>query len=490
MMKVLFLNPPYLSRFSRSQRSPAVTRSGTLYFPLWLAHAAANTELHGHEISFVDAPAEGIDLKKILDSNAPPDLVILDTSTPSITSDLQTTKTLAKEWPNAHVCLVGPHVTALAEESLNASSAHSVARGEYDDTVAELADCLSNGQTLDSIDGLTWQEGKQVYHNKPRQLIDDLDRLPFVSRIYRRFLDFRHYFNPNALSPMVTILSSRGCPYMCDFCVYPHTMTGKRQRTRSPKNVVDEMEEIESSFPGVRAIFFEDDTLTANRVHTRALCEEILNRGIRLSWTANARADVDLDTLRLMRKANLRCLCVGFESGAEDILDHMHKRMNPDRAREFMADAREAGVLIHGCFIVGTPGETENSMNQTLNLALELDPDTAQFYPLMVYPGTPAFDEVKKAGLLVADEFSKWLTPQGHHTSVAKTGDLDPGQLVEFCRKARKRFYLRPGYIAKKLGQALGDRGERARILRAGKTFWRHLLEPYSRGPGAGDHNS
>jgi radical SAM superfamily enzyme YgiQ (UPF0313 family) len=400
----------------------------------------------------------------------------LDTSTPSIENDLRIADSIREAWPDTHLCLVGPHVSALPEESLLGCTADSVAKGEYDDTVADLADSLSDRGDMTRINGLVWKDGPTIIHNAPRPLIEDLDRLPFVSRIYRRFLNFRNYFNPNALSPMITIVSSRGCPYGCSFCVYPYTMTGRRQRLRSVTNVADELEEIRDSFAGVRGIFFEDDTLTADRNHTRMLCEEIVHRGIRLSWTANARADVDFETLLLMRSAHLRCLCVGFESGAASMLDQMQKRLDVDQARRFMGDARRAGVLIHGCFIVGMPGETEETMEETLRLALELDPDTAQFYPLMIYPGTPAYDDIRDASLLVAERYRQWLTPNGHHTAVAGTGTLSPEELVRFCASARRRFYLRPRYLWKKILQASSDEGERIRLLRGARTFWRHLI--------------
>ncbi len=446
---------------------------------MWLAYAAGNTEHHGHEIHLVDAPAAGAGTQDVITSIPwTPDLVVVDTSTPSIANDLVVAGTLAKAWPRAHISLVGTHVTALPEEALSFSHIHSVARGEYDETIAELADSLDAESGLESIPGLSWKNGRDYVANPPRPLLEDLDQLPFVSRIYRRFLDFRNYFNPNALSPMVTIVSSRGCPYGCDFCVYPHVMTGTRQRLRNVARVVDEMEEIVESFPGVRAVFFEDDTLTANRAHARRLSEEILERDLSLSWTTNARADVDYDTLKLMKKAHLRCLCVGFESGSEALLAHMHKRLHVDRAVEFMADAQKAGVLVHGCFLVGMAGETEESMQQTLKLALRLNPDTAQFYPLMVYPGSPAYDESKKLGFLAAQRFDQWLTPEGYHTAVTRSSQLEPQDLVSFCSHARRRFYLRPRFLARKLVQAFVDEGERIRIMRASRIFWRHLVSP------------
>lgn len=474
-MEILFLNPPYLPRFSRSQRSPAVTRSGTLYYPMWLAYAASYAQAQGHRVRLVDAPADGLTLADVT-GQPPPGLVVVETSTPSIESDMQVASHLASRWPNAHVCLVGTHVTAMPTDTLRRCRAHSVARGEFDLTITDLANALDHGRDLHTVRGLTWRAGDGVVENEPRPLMEDLDQIPFVSRVYAQFLNFRNYFNPNALYPMVTIVSSRGCPYGCTFCVYPHTITGTRQRCRSVSLVVDEMEEICERFPGVRAVFFEDDTLTADKSHARALASEIIRRGLRISWTANARADVDLETLRLMRAAGLRCLCVGFESGAQEMLSAMGKRLRVERAREFMQDARRAGVLIHGCFVVGMPGETRRTMEQTLALALELDPDTVQFYPLMAYPGSPAYETLRSSGLLVAQSFSEWLTPHGHHAAVARTGELQPHEVQEFCAWARRRFYLRRRFLLRYAHRMITRGEERARIVRAARVFWRHLV--------------
>jgi len=476
-MNALFLNPPFLPKFSRSQRSPAVTRSGTLYYPMWLSYAAATTERSGHEIHLIDAPAAGIqanDISGIVPWS--PQLIVLETSTPSLRNDLRVAELLSSQWPDSHITMVGPHVTALPDDALEFSCIDSVMRGEYDSTAPDLADSIDGGTSIENVNGLSWSSGNEIIHNADRAYINDLDTLPFVSRIYRRFLNPEDYFNPNALYPMVTIVSGRGCPYGCSFCVYPHTMTGLKPRLRSTTNVVDEIEEIIQSFPGIRSIFFEDDTLTSVKHHARELSSEMIRRGITISWTANARADVDAETLTIMSRANLRCLCVGFESASEAILSDMKKRLRPSDALRFMKDARAAGVLVHGCFMVGMPGETIETMNATLDWAIRLNPDTAQFYPLMVYPGSPAYDQLRQSGHLTTDDYSEWLSPEGYHTAITRTDSLSPGDLVRFCGKARRRFYLRPRYILRKLVQAWNDEGERIRILRAFNTFWRHIF--------------
>ena len=249
-----------------------------------------------------------------------------------------------------------------------------------------------------------------------------------------------------------------------------------RSRFRSVEDVVGEMLWVEENMPGVRAVFFEDDTISVNRRRLRELAAEMRRRGVSISWTANMRADVDYETLLACRKAGLRTVCVGFESGSPHLLRNMGKGITPDQMRSFARNARRAGVLFHGCFMVGIRGETAETMEQTLRLALELDPDTAQFYPLMVYPGTRAYSEAREDGNLLPTSWREWLDGEGLHSCVVRTEELSPDQLVEFCNYARRHFYLRPRYILRKLLASIRDPDERHRTLKAFGTFWRYLF--------------
>ena len=233
-----------------------------------------------------------------------------------------------------------------------------------------------------------------------------LDDLPFYDRelVYRKTHLGRF--------PLRSFMSSRGCPYQCTYCSAPN-MWEPRWIPRDPKKVVDEIEYIVGNFPGAKAIFFEDDTFTALKKRCIEISDEILRRGIRISWTTNARADLDFETMKAMKAAGCRCLCVGFESGSQMLLDNIKKGIRTEKMMQFMADAKKAGILIHGCFMIGHPGETKETMRETLALAKKLNPDTAQFYPIMVYPGTEAYEWYKERGLILTDDFSKWLTPGG-----------------------------------------------------------------------------
>lgn len=478
-MKIAFLNPPFLKNFSRPQRSPAVTKSGTLYYPLWLSYAAALADKKGHSIDLIDAPADGFDLGHVLQRlrEFGPGLVVVETSTPSIYNDVDVCGKIKEVLPGSFILLVGTHVSALPKESLLIGDVvDAVATGEYDYTVLEIAEAVEKRRELQDIGGICYRAPEGAVCTERRPLIEDLDAIPFVSGIYKRFLHTENYFNPNALFPMVTITTSRGCPYQCIFCVYPQTMMGHRLRLRSVQNVVDEIEYIVESFPGVQSIFFEDDTFTALKSRCIEISNEILRRGIRIAWTANARADLDYETMRVMKASGCRCMCVGFESGSQTLLNTIKKKMDTEKMLRFMEDARRAGILVHGCFMVGHPGETQETMQQTLDLAKRLNPDTAQFYPIMIYPGTEAYAWYKERGLIATGDFSKWLTPSGLHNTVIRTERLSAADLVHFCDHARREFYLRPRYLLYKAKQTLLNPREMRRNLKSARTFLKYLV--------------
>lgn len=478
-MKILFLNPPFLKKFSRPQRSPAVTKSGTLYFPMWLAYAAGAVMDRGYEVDFIDAPADGLTVEDVVKRAKAfnPGLIVMDTSTPSINNDVSVGGRLKDECPSAFVLLVGTHVSALPAETLKLDKRiDAVARYEYEQTVAEVAGALEKKGDFRIVPGISYLKDGSLVNTPKRPYLDDLDTLPFVSKVYRRFLRIENYFNPNALFPMVTITTSRGCPFPCTFCVYPQTLMGRGYRLRSVENVVEEMEYIVKNFPQAKAVFFEDDTLTVDKKRCRALSELIIKKGIKISWTANSRIGIDYDTMRLMREAGCRSLCVGFESGSQTILDNMKKKTRVADMKEFMDNARRAGMLIHGCFMAGLPGETRQTLKQTLDLAKGLNPDTVQFYPVMVYPGTEAYDWYRQRGLIRSSDFSEWITPEGLHNTVIRTEELSAEDLVRFCDDARREFYLRPGYILYKLSQMIAHPKEIRRTLKSLRTFAKYLI--------------
>jgi radical SAM superfamily enzyme YgiQ (UPF0313 family) len=483
-MKIWVLNPPFIAKFSRSQRSPAVTKSGTLYFPLWLAYATGVLEEAGHDVTLTDAPARGVSDVDILDmaKQMRPELIVMDTSTPSIQYDMQTAAALKKVLPESMIVFVGTHVSALPEETLSAAGAvDAVARREYEYTLKELAGVLEQQPglgvaTFTGIDGLSYRKDGGIVHNQDRPYIENLDELPWVSRMYAKHLNISDYFNPNALPPMVTLITSRGCPFPCRFCVYPQTMTGRKFRLRSVEDVVEEIHFVQKTFPEVKSIFFEDDTLTVNKERLIAFSNALINSDVRIPFAANSRIDLDLETMKVMKAAGCRQLCVGFESGNQDMLNEIQKGTKVDQMESFMENARKAGIIIHGCFMVGFPGETKQTAEQTISLALRLNPDTVQFYPVMIYPGTTAYQDYLTKGWITATDYREWLTPSGLHNCVIRNDVFASADLVKLCDEARRRFYLRPRYIARKLVQMALHPSLALRTFKASRTFIKHLI--------------
>lgn len=477
--RICFVNPPFLENFSRPQRSPAVTKSGTLYFPIALASAAGFAEQSGCDIDLIDAPALKWSEAEVIErvSTFNPTILVVDTSTPSIISDIAFCARARSALPNVFIILVGTHVSAVPEECLTVDPAvNAVAIGEYDATIVELSQALAQSVLIDEVAGLCVRKQGGIVKTSRRVPIADLDTLPMVSATYRRFLDISKYFNPNALHPMVTITTTRGCPNRCTFCVYPQVFYGHVVRRRSPTKVVDEIEFIQSAFPEVRSVFFEDDTFSASKEHCESICEEIIRRNIRLPWSANIRVDIEPNLLYLMRRAGCRNVCVGFESGEQTLLNNIKKGITVEQSFQFMKLSREAGLIVHGCFMVGLPGETRASMEKTLQVAMALAPDTAQFYPVMVYPGTEAYAWYESRNLLRTHDYSKWLTATGLHNTIIETEAISASELVDFCDKARRRFYLRPSYVLNRLGRVARDPRELHRTVKAGKTFLKYLI--------------
>jgi anaerobic magnesium-protoporphyrin IX monomethyl ester cyclase len=488
-MRVLFLNPPFHPRFSREQRSPAVTKSGTLYYPKWLCHAAGVSIGEGHEVDVVDAPAAQVSIQVVIDRIEAKSIeaVVCDSSTPSILNDVHVLDALHEANPKLHLLLVGRHVSAMPKETFALSpSVQAIALREYEYTARDWLAALDCGASLESVDGLVWRKSSaELVTNKPREAIQNLDELPFVTEVYKRFLHVPDYFYGHSLWPLVVFDTSRGCPYKCSFCVYPQTFSGHTMRYRSKEHVADEFDFVSREMPEVKTVMLEDDTFIISKKRTTELAKELIRRGNKLRFDSNCRADVgaDVELLSTLRKAGARLFCVGFESGDPDVIRGVQKNNTEARdanyhqeARKFARICRQVDIKIHGCFMIGNLNETRASMERTLDFAMELKPDTAQFFPIMVYPGTESFRQAKELGYISTDDWSKWLTEDGLHNSVVNLPNLTHRELVEFCDKARRRFYLSPGYVFRKVVQSFRDPREFQRNLKGFATLSKYLV--------------
>lgn len=470
------LNPPFLPKFSRQSRSPCVTKGRTFYYPYYLAYATGVLDENDFEVKLVDAVAKDWSHEDTVNfvREFKPKLTLVDTSTPSIYNDVEVAAKIKDALPSTHVNLVNTHPSRVTDETFSLSkSIDSICRGEFDYTVLDLAKTIESGKPLKTISGLSFREGKKIIHNKNRDLIKNLDELPFVSKVYKKFLTIKDYFYASLKYPQVTILTARGCPNGCSFCNIPFKQS---YRTRSIENVVEEFEFIQDELPEVKEIMIEDDTFPISKKRTIDLCELMIRRGIKLSWSCNARVDTDFNLLKKMKDANCRLLCVGFESPTQKVLDNVHKRTTKERQIQFMNDTRKVGLLVNGCVIIGLPGDTKTTVRNTIEFAKELNPDTLQVYPLYAYPGTELWNWAEKNGYLTSKNYSDLLDEKGMHKSNVNVPGLKANEADELSIQALKEFYMRRRYIWQKFLQTITSAEEAKRTLMALKTFYKHLI--------------
>ncbi len=485
-INVLLLNPPYFPQFSKNSRSPAVSKGGCVYYPIWLGYATGSLEINGHNAKLMDAtaPKEMMSVGKVVElvSEFKPQLVIMHTVTSSVVNDSKVAQKIKENYPNCIIAMVGPHVSAVSENTLTiAPTVDLILRREYDLTSVELANRIEKNQKYDDMQGITFRnESNEIIKNPdaPDVPSEYLDKLPFATQIWAKHLNVRDYFYPSVLWPEVTVITGRGCPFRCTFCDWPQTFTGHNFRSRSIKNIVDEFEWIKTNLPYVKDIMVEDDTFTIDRNRVKAICQEIIDRGLQVTWTVNARCDVDLDTLKIMKRAGCRLVCVGVESAAQDILNNIKKGTNVQKIEQFFSDAKEANVLVHACFMMGNRGETKETIQSTVEFAKKINPDTVQFFPIMVYPGTEAYEWAKTNNFLTikAENWENWLLEDGTHNTIVSTDKLTADELVKACDDARRNFYMRPSFITAKILEGVTTPSEFPRLVKSGKTFFKYLF--------------
>jgi len=450
-LKTLVINEPFVKDFCRTQRWAAKTRGRVLRAPDWLAYATAVLEKAGIDAKIFDFPARNWGMKEYADilSREKPQFIVLDSTTPSIYSDIGCAKAAKEILPDCKVIMVGPHASSVPREVLkDANGAVDViAVGEYDYSVR---DTILNFPNLKNVLGIVYWDQGEIITNPPMPLIKNLDELPYPAW---HQLDLLKYFDGTKLHPYIDIFSGRGCPHKCTFCLWPQVMHGHQLRLRKPEAVVDEMEYDIKICPEVvkgGEFFFEDDTFTLHKPTALGIAEEILKRGLKVTFSVNARVDTaDLPMMKMLKKAGCRELLVGFESGDQQVLNNIQKRATIEQAEEFMARTKEAGLDVHGTFVVGLPGETKETIDKTIDFANGLGLHTLQFSAAMPFPGTKYFDYCEDKGYLHTRDWNKWLDPQGEQTGVISYPGLTKEEVEEGVNRGLSSFYFRPSYVLK-----------------------------------------
>src|SRR5712675_1577861 len=466
MMSTLFLQAPSFDGYDGGAGARYQMRREikSFWYPTWLAQPAALVE--GSKL--IDAPPHRLKFEDVAPGALSRELIVMHTSTPSFASDVRTAETLKARKPDLKIGMIGAKVAVEPEQSLKASAAIDfVARNEFDFTIKEVAE----GRDLDRVAGLSWRKRDgTIVHNEDRVILETMDDLPFVTPVYKRDLVIENYFGGYLLHPYISFYTGRGCKSRCTFCLWPQTIGGHRYRTRSVAHVVEELKWAKQAFPQVKEFFFDDDTLTDNLPRVEELAREIGKLGI--VWSCNAKANVPRDTLKVMKDNGLRLLLVGYESGNQQILYNITKGMRIDIARRFTKDCHELGITIHGTFILGLPGETQETIQETLDFAKEINPHTIQVSLAAPYPGTFLYRQAKENGWLYNEEIDL-LTQEGTQIAPLNYPHLSHGEIFDSVEDFYKKFYFRPAKIASIVAEMIASPEMMKRRLREGVEFFR-----------------
>jgi len=462
MKKVLLLNPPSYEDFDggAGSRYQATREVRSFWYPTWLAYPAGMLE--GSRV--IDAPASGLDVDATLKIADDYDMVVMYTSTPSLANDTAFAEAIKSKRPDTLVCFVGPHPTVLPEETLSVSEhIDLVIRGEFDYAVVDLA----GGKPLADVDGISYRQDGKFVHNEDRPPLHDLDALPFAVDVYKRDLDYREYEIPWLQYPYVSFYTGRGCSSKCIFCLWPQTYSGNKYRTRSVDNVMEEVMRTLEYYPEVKEIFFDDDNFCGDEDRVIEIANRLKPLGI--SWGCNAKVTVKYETLKVMKESGMRVIMVGYETGDQQILNNVRKGTTVEQARTFTKNCKELGIMVHGAFVLGLPGETPETIQRSIDFACEVDPETIQVSLASPYPGTKFYDLCVKEGYInPADMVSR----SGYQSCVVSYPGISSEEIFMAVERFYKKFYYRPKYVAKVLLKAFSSMEELKRIYREAREFY------------------
>jgi len=448
-MKILLINPPSPGDYPFTREGRCMQREGvwtTVWPPMSLCTMGAILRESEFEVRINDCPSEGINLEglKVILENYVPDLLIFSASTPSINHDSTIPAVVKQVLPKVKVAVFGIHVGTLPDDTFKTTPGLDfILRGEPEFTALELAKNLSSGADLESVTGLSFDGDGEIKHNPERGFYPELDEVPFPAW---DLVDLNNYTLPFSGRRFLMVMSSRGCPFDCTFCV-AQSYYGKKVRKRSAERIVDEIEYNIREF-GIDDFFFWSESFTIIKKNIHELCDEIIRRNLKIKWVCNSRVDsIDLQVLEKMKQAGCWMISYGIESGDQGILDRAKKKISLEQVEKAVKLTREVGFQMAGHFVLGLPGETEETLKKTAELSRKLDLDYAQFYCASPWPGSRFYDEAKREGWLNTDDWDKYE----QSNAVVDYPGLSAERMMELRDKMVKSFYFRPAIIWKTL---------------------------------------
>ena len=458
-MRTLFLNPPSFEGFDggASSRWPATREIESYWYPVWLCYPAGMLP----DSKVVDAPPHKISVLQTVGMAKDFELLVLFTSSLGLRIDLKIAGMMKDTNPKLKVAFVGPPVTVEPEMALQSAAVDFIVRREFDYQIARYA----SGTPLEELPGVSFRKNGSIIHNPEGSVIEDLDRLPWVTKVYKRDLDITRYNVPFLHHPFISLYTSRGCPAMCSFCLWPQTLSGHRWRLRSSDDVAAEVRYALDAFPEVKEIFFDDDTFNYRKARTLDLCAKL--KPLNFTWSCTSRVTTDYETLKAMREAGCRLLIVGYESGDPQILKNIKKGATIEMALRFTENCKKLGLTIHGDFIIGLPGETRETIRKTIDFAKRLDVETIQVSIAHALPGTELYEYGAQNGLIqlsMADD-------GGHQLPNITYPGLDEAEIVDAVERFYGEYYFRPRVAWRLVRKAILNSDERRRLAKEAREY-------------------
>lgn len=447
----LLINPPLVRGIAFTRQGRCQEREdvlGTTKPPYSLVVAAALLRREGVNLRLIDQTGERLDttsvIRRLESEGFRPNLIVFCSTTPTLEADSAEMERVKRHFGARLVCF-GPHASTVPDLSMEkAPAVDAMIVGEPEDAVLALA-LLPSLDDLGSIPSLTYRTPEGVVPHKAHGSFTEFLNMPFPAW---DLLPLGRYTLPLEGKPYLLVETSRGCPYTCDFCVAP-IHQGHKFRERSATALVDEIERAHREL-GIDHFYLWGDTVTLNAKSFAKFCDEVIARELPIKWFGNARADnlIDPDFVDRLRRSGCWMLAMGIESESPEVRKSMAKRLEEEKVRKAMVNLREAGIRSFAFFILGYPGETPESLDRTIDYAIDLDPDFANFYPAVPYPGTELYEKTVRENLLVADD---WSRMEYSYYLLAGNG-LDESTVMRAIGRAKRRFFLRPSYVWNHVG--------------------------------------
>jgi anaerobic magnesium-protoporphyrin IX monomethyl ester cyclase len=437
MFNIKLVNPPQFTRYPQP--------------PIGLALIAAIVEKEGYSVTLLDANALNILPEDIPSLVNGADVIGLTATTPTISTALRIAEYVKQVNPSVKIIMGGAHVTMLPEETMASSPAIDIiVKGEGDETIVRLLKVLENNQPLENVTGIIYRDDGKIRQSHGQISMVDVDSLPFLAYHQLPLKSYQPHPPHGMFRPFAAIVTSRGCPYRCAFCSKP--VFGTKFRAQSPARVVDELAYLKDRF-GVREVAFYDDSFTVDKNRVHAIADRILHSGLKINWTCETRVNlVDKALLRHMTQAGCYAVSYGIESASPEIIETLHKDTTIEQVEEAVAYSREAGLQVVGYFMIGSPGETPDTIRNTIDFAKKLKVDFAQFSVTTPFPGTELYDiYMKNRKETISWDSFVYAGTDNPTTPLFESDKLTRDDLKKWLMQAYRDFYLRPGYFWQRL---------------------------------------